>query len=1095
MPPPPRNTNHIDQRPAQPDRRERAKSPVLDAIAGAARALSPVSYLLKPRVGMMNDQFPEDREEEEDEGPSYRSFGAAMSSPVKSRAVEVSRSHHQDASFLSATTANGSEDASRSYGGPSAESSYQFDEEERLMKEIEQERQLDKGKGKAVASGSGTNGGWLGGLPGFRGASPAPSNGASSKKKTAAKDASFRPQSSTPHDDTSSSGSDEGDSDELDLGEEGDKVTKSTSRRKPRISQDNATFKYRPGELASEGSESDGDGGRKKRRRRKPGKIGPLGAEGMAPVVEGKKRKGKKGKRSTTTGRRGEDHSEEEEPDVSMDIPALPRDGYGQEDVSYDDDPTMDFGNDDLREDDSFVVQMSKAAARGPATTSNSSQLPTHFKSKSHGPVAIARDLVLAAVRYALVGLILAWNGLVASLEWAFHGLKQSLNLLDCSLASKAVAAAVIFGTLAILLDQPSAPATGVTRPPTESTSWLPSVHFNRPKHGKGAYRTPDLPPESMDELIERLSQLETALGSLSTQAKQADVQRSQVETHVVQLQDRLSSDLKKVSTEADKRDQAERERLQSLDKVVGKIRGDVDVLSGRVKKMGEQVDSDAKEIERLDDGAEVVKKELKSLSDRVREAEKVAKVAADASRVAKIATEAIESYLPSKLVVRMNPKTNTLDIDPSFWKAMRAVFVEHGQVEPVVASRIDKLQASLDASAASAVAKASGKLVAAAPPPAVVSVAVPQIPSWKEFLSSNEQSLRSWTDAEHDRKASDGAVVSKKTFLEVLHRELETLKVNLEKQATQNMHSIGDEILAKSVAAGKSAAQQAAGPPASGKGKTVTVKTPSGENLSDLITTMIDTALLKYSKDTLAKTDYALYTAGGRVIPSITSDTYSLAPPSSGGWFGGKKKPIEGRPPVTALLAEIGNGECWPVEGGQGQLAVLLAKPVRVTEVVVEHAAREVSFDMDAAPREVEGQYTTASLPTVILCVSSIDILSFQTFSVWALVDGQSAQSKVAAYQASLSSSPTESLPPSPNYILLASFAYDISLPNHIQTFPVSQPILDLDLETGIVVVRIRSNYGAAYTCLYRVRVHGDDLVREREEAFVAEAEAKAGA
>lgn len=669
MPPPPRNTNYdsqSQQRAQQPDRRERAKSPVLDAIAGAARALSPVSYLLKPRVGMMNDQFPEDREQEEDEGPSYRSFGAAMSSPVK-RAAELSHPH-QDASFLSATTANGSEDASRSYGGPSAESSYQFDEEERLMEEIEQERQRDKGKGKAVASGSGTSGGWLGGLPGLGRASPAPSNGsaaASSKKKATSKDASYQPRAISVD---SSSGSDSDDSDEFDVDQGDDKVTKSTSRRKPRISHDNAAFKYRPGQSGSEESESDGDGGRRKRRRRKSGKIGPLGAEGMTPVVEGKKRKGKKGKRSTKIN--GFDMSEDdEEPDVSMDIPALPQDEPAQGDESYDDDPTMDFGNDDSRgqeEDDSFVVQVSKAAARGPAA-SDRSQLPTHFKSKSNSPLVVVRDAALSAVRYALVGLILTWNGFVAGLSWVAQGLRQSLAMLDWSLASKAIAAAVVLGTLAILLDQPTAPAHGVTHPPTESTSWLPSVHFNRPKqHGSSSYRTPDLPPESMDELIERLAQLESALGSLTAQAKQSDAQRSQVETHVVQLQDRLSSDIKKVSSEADKRDQAERERLQSLDKVVGKIRGDVDVLNGRVKKMGEQVESDAKEIERLDDGAEVVRKELKSLSERVREAEKVAKEAADASRVAKIATDAIESYLPSKLVVRMNPKTNTLDIDPS---------------------------------------------------------------------------------------------------------------------------------------------------------------------------------------------------------------------------------------------------------------------------------------------------------------------------------------------------------------------------------------------------------------------------------------------
>ncbi|KAL7411860.1 hypothetical protein BDY24DRAFT_123771 [Mrakia frigida] len=1086
MPPPPlRNNNNNNQyNPPQPDRRERAKSPVLDAIAGAARALSPVSYLLKPRVGVMNNQFPEDHEEEDDdEGPSYRSFGSALTSPNKSRA-NVSYNHHENASFLSATTAN----TSNGGGGASAESSYRFEEEERLMKEIEQ----SKGKGKEkeveppVASGSG----WLSGLPGFSRSSPAPSSVNSPKKKAAppsSKDSSYNPRAVSHSEESASSGSDDDDdSDEFDVGQE-DQVTKtsSSSKRKPRVSHDNQAFKYKPGQSASEESESDGDGGRQKRKRRKSGKIGPLGAEGMAPVVEGKKRKGRKGKRSTKKNgaSRMSSDEDEQEPDVSMDLPHQPR-----QDQSYDEDATMDFGNDNgdvdprgQEEDDSFVVQMSSRAAavvRGPATTSSNSKLPTHFKSSNqHSFVAVARDLLLSILRYLLVGLILAFNGLVTSLSWLFQkpaeiasGVARSLGLLDWSLASKAVAAAILLGTLAILLDQPTAP--GAVRPPSESTSWIPSVHFNRNPGGK-AYRTPDLPPESMDELIERLSHLETALGSLTSQAKTSDAKRTQVESHVVQLQDRISSDIKKVSTEAEKREVAEKERLQSLDRVVGKIRGDVDTLSGRVKKMGEQVDSDAKEIERLDDGAEVVRKELKSLGERVREAEKVAREASDASRIAKIATEAIESYLPSKLVVRMNPKTGSLDIDPSFWKALRAVFVEHGQVEPIVSSRIDKLKASLDASSSS-VAKSSSP-----PPPApVVSVAVPQVPSWKEFISSNEKALRAWSDSEHDRKADSGAVVSKKTFLEVLHRELESLKVTFEKQVNENIHHIGEEILSKSVAAGKAAAAVAhsgskssssSSSSSSGKGdQTVTIKSSSGENISDLLTTMIDSALLKYSKDVLAKTDYALFTAGGRVIPSITTDTYEIKIKAASTWgrlVGGKKAAttIEGRAPAYALDPDIGVGNCWPFAGSKGQLGILLARKVLVTEITIEHAARAVSFDMDAAPRDVE---------------------------VWGMVEGAENQAKVAAYQArkaeelanlppgSELDEPVASLPPSPNYILLGSFTYDIDSPNHRQTFAVPEAIKELQVPTGIVVVRIGSNYGADYTCLYRVRVHGDAFV-----------------
>ena len=97
-------------------------------------------------------------------------------------------------------------------------------------------------------------------------------------------------------------------------------------------------------------------------------------------------------------------------------------------------------------------------------------------------------------------------------------------------------------------------------------------------------------------------------------------------------------------------------------------------------------------------------------------------------------------------------------------------------------------------------------------------------------------------------------------------------------------------------------------------------------------------------------------------------------------------------------------------------------------------------------------------------------------------MVEGAENQAKVAAYQARKAAEvanlpagseldePVASLPPSPNYILLGSFAYDIDSPNHRQTFAVPEAIKELEVPTGIVVVRIGSNYGADYTCLYRV-------------------------
>jgi hypothetical protein len=117
----------------------------------------------------------------------------------------------------------------------------------------------------------------------------------------------------------------------------------------------------------------------------------------------------------------------------------------------------------------------------------------------------------------------------------------------------------------------------------------------------------------------------------------------------------------------------------------------------------------------------------------------------------------------------------------------------------------------------------------------------------------------------------------------------------------------------------------------------------------------MIDAALLRYSKDTLARTDYALFTAGGRVVPSITSDTLVLKPVSAlSKWLGGKRD-VEGRPPATALHPDTSVGSCWPFQGGQGQLGVLLSRRAVITEITVEHAAKELALDVSTAPKAIE--------------------------------------------------------------------------------------------------------------------------------------------
>lgn len=259
------------------------------------------------------------------------------------------------------------------------------------------------------------------------------------------------------------------------------------------------------------------------------------------------------------------------------------------------------------------------------------------------------------------------------------------------------------------------------------------------------------------------------------------------------------------------------------------------------------------------------------------------------------------------------------------------------------------------------------------------------------------------------------------------------------------------------------------------GKSK-LTIKSSDGQDVSSLIGQLVDNAVSQYGKDVIARPDFALHSSGAKVIPSLTSETFEIRPSGLRGNLVGMVTGSGygiGRPPVTALHHETHSGHCWPFAGSEGRLGVALSAPVYISDITIDHVAKEVASDMRSAPREMD---------------------------VWGMVEGKDNIAKVKAWQAEKAAKRAEAkadaelkgiafvdepeikypsrLPRSPQYIRIASFKYDIYSHNNIQTFSADEEVRNLGVDFGIVMLDIRNNWGRdEYTCLYRVRVHGEKM------------------
>lgn len=195
--------------------------------------------------------------------------------------------------------------------------------------------------------------------------------------------------------------------------------------------------------------------------------------------------------------------------------------------------------------------------------------------------------------------------------------------------------------------------------------------------------------------------------------------------------------------------------------------------------------------------------------------------------------------------------------------------------------------------------------------------------------------------------------------------------------------------------------------------------------------------------------------TLGAIVDPYLTSPTQLKQMTLAQSLFT-RPKWKSARPPIAALQRWEEAGDAWcaaPSDKGKAQIAVLLPHAIYPKKVTVEHVPKEGTPDPKSAPKNME---------------------------LW--VEIRDAEERERVGELAPKCDEHSSLPTS--YVCIGQFEYNIQGVNHVQTFPLAVDTELARVPINKAVVRVTENWGRDWTCLYRLRLHGEMVKSPFDEA-----------
>lgn len=521
--------------------------------------------------------------------------------------------------------------------------------------------------------------------------------------------------------------------------------------------------------------------------------------------------------------------------------------------------------------------------------------------------------------------------------------------------------------------------------------------------------KSPHSESKSLSEASRRILKLESAFEALKTAGDNAAKEKSRLAARLTHLE----TETGKVSQQYTSSHSAMQSQIQAAELESQRIKSEMSKLQSRLESMhsnSQAADSTASNLlkKRLDS----LESQMKLNEQHLRQVSEQAKLAERVAAETRKSLEWLEKKLPAEVAVPIQQSSGKPSLDAATWQELRKLFIGKDDLD---------------------------------------------------FERRNEQAIRTISNELLEDKIRTGAILERKTFLDLLESELMKVKADMEQRFNSNAGEIQNEILSKVRSQQKlfekSGSWQKNQQNSKQDFSQIDIPTKDGSDAKQAIMELIEAALEIYSADRIAKRDFALYSAGARIIPSLTSPTYKLQSKSFFSWA--NKRAEIARPPVIALHHDTTPGMCWAFEGDDGQLGIGLARKILVSDITLEHIPASISLEVgSSAPRDV---------------------------TVWGLVERQEDRKRLAAHRLTLQQKskdvkdlPSPS-PPSHNHLLLASFTYDIDSPRALQTFPVSTEASQLEIPISVVQVRVTNNYGNKdFTCLYRVRVHGQEWAGE---------------